>query len=323
MRVLSGIQPSGNLHIGNYFGMMKPCLELQEHGETYLFVADLHALTQQPDPNDLRQRVLEVAVDFLACGLDPKQTVFFKHTDVPEVTELTWILGCLTPMGLLERCHSFKDKTSKGISPNLGLFSYPVLMAADILIYKSNLVPVGKDQKQHLEVTRDIAFRFNHLYGDTLVIPEELTQQDVAVVPGIDGQKMSKSYNNTIEIFGPEKVIRKKIMKIVTDSTPVESPKNPDACNVFALYKLFADPNEVEEMRQRYVQGGFGYGQAKQELFEKYWEYFRPMRQRREELDRNPTYVQEILRKGAQQAREVAVETLSEVKKAIGISAAV
>ena len=319
MRVLSGIQPTGNLHIGNYFGMMRPCLDLQQQGETYLFIADFHALTQLPEPNDLRQRVMEVAIDFLACGLDPEKTVFFRHTDVPEVAELTWILGCLTPMGLMERCHSFKDKVSKGISPNLGLFSYPVLMAADILIYKSNLVPVGKDQKQHLEVTRDIAIRFNNRYGDVLVIPEELTQQEVAVIPGIDGQKMSKSYNNTIEIFGPEKGMRKKFMKIVTDSTPVDQPKDPDTCSVFALYKLFANSNEIEDMRHRYLQGGMGYGHAKQDLFEKYWEYFRPMRQRRDDLLHNKDYIKEVLQNGARKARDLAAATMSEVKAAVGI----
>ena len=319
MRILSGIQPSGKLHIGNYFGMMKPSLELQNEGETFLFIADYHALTQLPNPENLRGRIVEVAVDFLSCGLDTEKTVFFRHSDVPEVTELAWILACLTPMGLLERCHSFKDKTARGISPNLGLFSYPVLMAADILIYNSHLVPVGKDQKQHLEVTRDIAIRFNNRYGDILVVPEELTRDDAAVVPGVDGQKMSKSYNNTIEIFGQEKLLRKKIMRIVTDSTPVEAPKNPDTCNVFALYKLFGSECEVNELRQRYLNGGMGYGDAKQKLFEKYWEYFRPMRQKREELDRNHDYVEEILARGAQRARAVATETIVKVKMAVGL----
>ena len=219
----------------------------------------------------------------------------------------------------MERCHSFKDKVAKGISSNLGLFSYPVLMASDILIYKSDLVPVGRDQKQHLEVTRDIATRFNSHYGDILIIPKELTQAAVSVIPGVDGQKMSKSYNNTIEIFGAEKAMRKKIMKIVTDSTPVEQPKNPDSCSIFALYTLFADVAEVEGMRRRYLEGGMGYGTAKQELFEKYWEYFRPMRQRRDELNRNLGYVQDILEKGAQQAKNLAAETLSQVRKAVGI----
>ena len=319
MRVLSGIQPSGNLHIGNYFGMIKPCLELQNTGETYLFIADYHALTQLPDPKDLNARILEVAIDFLACGLDPEKTVFFRHTNVPEVTELAWIISCLTPMGLLERCHSFKDKIGKGMSPNVGLFSYPVLMAADILIYKSNLVPVGKDQKQHLEVTRDMAIRFNNRYGQILVIPEELTRDDVAIVPGTDGQKMSKSYDNIIPIFGQEKVLRKTIMKIVTDSTPVKEPKNPDTCNVFGLYTLFSSKIEINEMRQRYLQGGMGYGYAKQQLFDKYWEYFRPMRKKREELNHNLDHVTEILVKGAKQARAVATETMAEVKKAIGL----
>ena len=319
MRILSGIQPSGKLHIGNYFGMMKPSLELQKKGETYLFIADYHALTQLPNPVDLKQRTLDVAIDFLSCGLDPEKTIFFRHSDVPEVTELAWIIGCLTPMGLLERCHSFKDKTSRGVSPNLGLFSYPVLMAADILLYKSELVPVGKDQKQHLEVTRDIAIRFNNQYGEILVVPKELTTDDTAVIPGIDGQKMSKSYNNTIEIFGEEKTIRKKFMKIVTDSEPVEAPKNPDTCNVFTLYKLFGNENDVNEMRQRYLAGGMGYGYAKQELFENYWEYFCSMRQKRAELEQNLEGVEEILTAGAKQARAIAIETMVEVKEAVGL----
>lgn len=319
MRILSGIQPSGKLHIGNYFGMMKPSLELQKKGETYLFIADYHALTQLPNPVDLKQRTLDVAIDFLSCGLDPEETIFFRHSDVPEVTELAWIIGCLTPMGLLERCHSFKDKTSRGISPNLGLFSYPILMAADILLYKSELVPVGKDQKQHLEVTRDIAIRFNNQYGEILVVPKELTTDNTAVIPGIDGQKMSKSYNNTIEIFGEEKTIRKKFMKIVTDSEPVEAPKNPDTCNVFTLYKLFGSEDDVNEMRQRYLTGGMGYGYAKQELFENYWEYFRSMRQKRAELEQNLEEVEEILTAGAKQARAVAIETMAEVKEAVGL----
>jgi tryptophanyl-tRNA synthetase len=319
-RILSGIQPSGSLHIGNYFGMMKPAIELQAENECFYFIADFHALTQLPAPQALRERVLHVALDFLACGLDPARTVFFRQSDVPEVTELTWVLCCLTPVGLLERCHSYKDKVARGIIPNHGLFTYPVLMAADILIYNSNLVPVGRDQKQHLEVTRDLAQRFNNQYGDILVMPDPMIRDEVAVVPGIDGQKMSKSYDNTIEIFGAEKEMRKKIMKIVTDSTPLEEPKDPDQCSVFALYKLFADSDELAAMRSRYEAGGMGYGHAKQALFEKYWEYFRPFRERRAELSTDLAEVERILQDGAERARAAAVLTLGRVKKAVGLS---
>ncbi len=319
VRILSGVQPTGTLHLGNYFGMMRPCIEMQEKGETYLFIADYHALTQNPDPKLLNQRILEVAIDFLACGLDTNKTIFFRQTDVPEVTELTWILSCLTPIGLLERCHSYKDKIAQGMSPNNGLFTYPVLMASDILIYKSNVVPVGKDQKQHLEVTRDIAQRFNNQYGEILILPKAIIQEEVAVVPGVDGQKMSKSYDNTIEIFGAEKQIRKKFMKIVTDSTPMEESKNPDSCNVFALYKLFANESEIINLRERYLAGGMGYGHAKQELFELYWEYFRPMRDKRADLLKNPDTVREILNQGATVARNTASATMTEIKNSIGI----
>lgn len=318
-RVLSGIQPSGTLHLGNYFGMMKPAIELQQQNACFYFIADYHALTQLPEPAQLRERSRGVAVDFLACGLDPERTAFFRQSDVPEVHELTWILSCLTPVGLLERCHSFKDKVARGIVPNHGLFSYPVLMAADILIYGSHLVPVGRDQKQHLEVTRDLAIRFNNAYGDVLVVPEALIQEEVAVIPGLDGQKMSKSYDNTIEIFGNEKAIRAKFMRIVTDSTPLEAPKNPDACNVFSLYRLLATPDELAEMRRRYEAGGMGYGHAKQALFEKYREVFAPLQARRQELLANPALVDTVLRAGAERARAVARETLARVRHAVGL----
>jgi tryptophanyl-tRNA synthetase len=319
MRILSGIQPSGKLHIGNYFGMMRPCIELQQQGESFIFIADLHALTQLPDPKLLRERVRDVALDFLACGLDPARTTFFRQTDIPQVTELTWVLACLTPVGLLERCHSYKDKLAQGIAPNHGLFTYPVLMAADILLYRSNLVPVGKDQKQHLEVTRDLAIRFNNQYGDILAIPEASIREEVAIVPGLDGRKMSKSYDNTIEIFGAEKALRQRVMKVVTDSTPMEQPKNPDTCNVFALFKLFGTAAEQEELRQRYLAGGMGYGHAKQAVFDKFWEYFRPMRARREELVRQPDYVDTVLREGAAKARAVADQVLGDVLRATGL----
>ncbi|MFO7822069.1 MAG: tryptophan--tRNA ligase [Lentisphaeria bacterium] len=318
-RVLSGIQPSGILHLGNYFGMMKPALELQKNHECFYFIADFHALTQYPSPEDLRNRVRNVALDFLACGLDPERTVFFRQSDVPEVTELTWILSCHTPVGLMERCHSYKDKVTRGLSPNLGLFSYPVLMASDILIYGSHLVPVGPDQKQHLEITRDIASRFNHRYGEIFKIPDAIIQEDIATVPGTDGQKMSKSYDNIIEIFGPKKKMRKKIMRIVTDSTPLEEPKDPDICNVFSLYKLFASDEEVQNLRSQYKAGGMGYGTAKQALFEKYWEYFAPYRERRAELQNNPAYIEKVLQSSAQKARAIAADLLDHVKNAIGM----
>ncbi|MBT3378193.1 MAG: tryptophan--tRNA ligase [Lentisphaerae bacterium] len=318
-RVLSGIQPSGTLHLGNYFGMMKPAIELQEENECFYFIADYHALTQTPDPALLRERSLNVAIDFLACGLDPEKTTLFRQSDIPQVPALTWVLSCLTPVGLLERCHSYKDKVARGIAPNHGLFTYPVLMAADILMYGSHLVPVGKDQKQHLEVTRDLAIRFNNAYGETLVVPDAMIRDEVAVVPGIDGQKMSKSYDNTVEIFGPEKKIRKKIMKIVTDSTPMEEPKDPDTCNVFAIYKLMANEAEIAAMRERYTAGGMGYGHAKQALFEKYLETFAAFRQRRDELEQNLDEVEAILERGAERAREVAEGYLNAVKKATGL----
>ena len=319
-RILSGVQSSGTLHIGNYFGMMRSSLALQEGNECFYFIADYHALTQLPEPALLRQRTFDVAVDFLACGLNPETTVFFRQSDVAEVQELTWILSCLTPVGLLERCHSYKDKLARGMEANHGLFAYPVLMAADILLYNSQLVPVGKDQKQHLEVTRDIAIRFNNRYGDILTIPDALIQEDVAVIPGLDGQKMSKSYDNTIEIFGEGKPVRQKFMKIVTDSTPLEEPKNPDTCNVFALYKLMATDEEQAELRQRYLAGNMGYGHAKQALYEKYSEYFAPMRERRKQLIEKPQLVEDVLQDGAARARKVARQTIQRVRQAVGLA---
>ena len=318
-RILSGIQPSGIPHIGNFFGMMRQALDLQEKGEAFLFIADLHSLTTNPKPEELRERIDRLALDFLACGLDPEKTAFFRQSDVNGVCELSWILNCITNMGLLERAHSYKDKIAKGFVPNNGLFSYPVLMAADILIYKSDCVPVGKDQKQHLEITRDLAIRFNQMYGDVFVIPEPIIPETVAVVPGIDGQKMSKSYNNTIELFGDEKKIRKKIMSIPTDSTPMEEPKDPDKCNVYKLYCLFADEAQKEALAARYRGGNFGYGHAKQALFEAYMDFFAPMRKRREELAKDPGYIQSVLKKGAEKANEVAAKTLDEVRRAVGL----
>ncbi|MDD3118147.1 MAG: tryptophan--tRNA ligase [Victivallales bacterium] len=320
MRILSGIQPSGIPHIGNYFGMMEPAVRMQDEGnETFLFIADYHALTTSPEPAELRQRILNVAIDFLACGLDPEKTVFYRQSDLPQVCELTWILNCITTVGLLERAHSYKDKIAKGFVPNNGLFSYPVLMAADILLYKADMVPVGKDQKQHLEITRDIAIRFNNLYGDILVVPQERIQERVAVIPGTDGQKMSKSYGNTIPIFGREKEIRKTVMNIVTDCKGLEEPKDPTTCNVVALYKLFATEEQVGEMEAKYRAGNYGYGHAKQALFEIMWERFAPFRQRREELAKDPGYVEQVLRRGRERAAGIADATLRQVRRAVGL----
>ena len=320
-RILTGIQPSGILHIGNYFGAMKASIELQNQnpGDTYLFIADLHSLTVNPKPEDLRMRIRRLALDYLACGLDPEKTAFFRQSDIQGVCELTWILNTITGLGLLERAHSYKDKIAKGFIPNNGLFSYPVLMAADILLYKSNAVPVGKDQKQHLEITRDIAIKFNQMYREVFVIPEPIISESVAVIPGTDGQKMSKSYNNTIELFGNEKAIRKKIMSIPTASTPIEDPKDPDKCNIFALFKLFSNEQQVADLAAKYRAGNFGYGHAKQALFEAYMDYFAPMRRRREELEKEPGYIDEVLRKGAEKANAVAAQTMDEVYRAVGL----
>ena len=321
-RILTGIQPSGILHIGNYFGAMRSAIELQNQnpGNTFLFIADLHSLTVNPDPADLRMRVQRLALDFLACGLDPEKTAFFRQSDINGVCELTWILNTITNLGLLERAHSYKDKIAKGFVPNNGLFSYPVLMAADILIYQSDLVPVGKDQKQHLEITRDLAIRFNQMYKkDVFKIPEPIISESVAVVPGTDGQKMSKSYNNTIELFGEEKAIRKKIMSIPTDSTPMEEPKDPDKCNIFALYKLFSTPEQIDALAAKYRAGNFGYGHAKQALFEAYMEFFAPMRKRREELLKDPGYIKDVLKKGAERANAAAAVTMDKVRRTVGL----
>jgi len=320
MRILSGIQPSGALHLGNYFGMMKPAIELQEKGETFYFIANYHSMTSLFDAAERRRNTLEVALDFLACGLDPKKTVFFKQSDVPEVTELTWLLSTVTPMGLLERAHSYKDKIAKGVSPNHGLFAYPVLMAADILIYDSNLVPVGRDQKQHVEMTRDIAVKFNETYGQTFVIPEPQIREEVAVVPGMDGQKMSKSYGNTIEIFGDGKAARKKIMGIVMDSRTPQEPK-PDADKNLAiqLLKLVAPPAVAKDFEDQLRAGGLGYGDLKKALFEHYWNYFAAARSKRGELAANLDYVGQVLRDGAAKARASAREVLKRAKVASGL----
>jgi tryptophanyl-tRNA synthetase len=319
MRILSGIQPSGVLHIGNYFGMMKPAIALQDEGEALYFIADYHALTSVRDPDVLRENVRRVAVDFLAAGLDPERAALFKQSDVPQVTELTWILSTVAPKGLLERAHSYKDKLARGLAPMVGLFSYPVLMAADILIYDSDVVPVGKDQKQHIEMTRDLAGKMNEQFGQIFKLPEPRINSETEVVPGLDGQKMSKSYGNNIDIFGDEEETRKRVMSIVTDSTPVEAPKDPTNSTISQLYSLFASQDEIESMRERFEKGGTGYGDFKKELFEKLWEYFAPMRKRREEILKDKSYIDDVLARGAKRANEVANQVMDRVRKAVGL----
>jgi len=321
MRILTGIQPSGALHLGNYFGAMRPAIELQAQGEAFYFIANYHSLTSLTDAQLRRQYTLDVALDFLACGLDPARCVLWVQSDVPEVAELAWLLSTVTPMGLLEKCHSFKDKSAKGIPINHGLFAYPVLMAADILLYDSNIVPVGQDQKQHVEVTRDIAIKFNELYGQTFVIPEPQIRGTVAKVPGVDGEKMSKSYGNTIEIFGEEKATRKKIMGLVMDSrTPAEPKPDADQNLAVQLLKLVAPAEVATDYESRLRAGGLGYGDLKKALFEHCWQHFAAARTRRAELAANPDHVRQILRDGAGKARAVAAKVLQRAKQASGLA---
>src|SRR3989449_4791674 len=319
MRILSGIQPSGVLHIGNYFGMMQPSVALQAEGEALYFIADYHALTSVRDPEALRANSRRVALDFLACGLDPERATLFRHSDVPQVTELAWILSTVAPMGLLERAHSYKDKLARGLSATVGLFSYPVLMAADILIYDSDVVPVGKDQKQHIEMTRDLAMKMNETFGQVFKLPEPSINPDTQAVPGLDDQKMSKSYGNNIDIFGDEKETRKRVMSIVTDSTPVEAPKDPERSTIIQLYSLFGSNNEIVQMREKFQEGGTGYGDFKKQLFEKLWEYFSPMRKRREEILADNSYIDDVLEKGATRANEIADQVMKRVREAVGL----
>jgi tryptophanyl-tRNA synthetase len=333
MRILSGVQPSGKLHIGNYYGALRQFLTYQAEHEALYFIADLHALTSVRDGATLRGLVHDVALDFLALGLDPNRAVIFRQSDVPQHAELAWILATVSPMGLLERGHSYKDKTARGLAPDVGLFTYPILMAADILLYGADRVPVGQDQKQHLEMARDIATKFNMTYvpgyrpadptgtgsgvAGVLKLPEPLIMQDVAVIPGLDGQKMSKSYNNTIELFAPDKATRKKIMGIKTDSTPVEAPK-PDGSPLLALLERLAPPDEFQEHRRSWQAGGVGYGTYKQRLYELFIETFGPARARRQELAQNPQAVARILRDGAEQARAKAAAVFNQVVEATG-----
>lgn len=318
-RSLSGIQPSGTLHLGNYFGAMKQFIENQDKYEGFYFVADYHSLTSLTNPETLRESTYNIILDYLALGLDPEKSILFLQSDVPEHVELSWLLSNVTPVGLMERGHSYKDKIAKGLFPNTGLLTYPILMAADILIYDSDVVPVGKDQKQHLEMARDIAMKFNQQYGvEFFKLPEPLIMEDLAVVPGTDGQKMSKSYGNVINMFAPKNILKKQVMSIVTDSTPLEEPKNPDN-NITAIYKLFATKEQVKEMEDKFRAGNYGYGHAKKELLEAILNYFGEARARREELAKNPEMVEKILKDGAKKAREIAIKKITEAKKIVGL----
>jgi len=319
MRILSGIQPSGKLHIGNYFGMMRPALEWAQRGEAFYFIADYHALTSVDDPAKLRQNTLDVALDFLACGLDPAKTVFYRQSDVPQVTELAWILSCVTPKPMLENCVSYKDKIAQGLAANAGLFTYPVLQAADILIVQSNVVPVGKDQKQHIEVTRDIAGTFNRQFGEVFTLPEASIRDAVAVLPGTDGRKMSKSYGNTIEIFGDEKATKKAVMGIVTDSQPVEAPKKDLDKNIPLQFLKVVSPGKAAECEAKLASGGYGYGELKKELLAALLEHFAPCRQKRAELANHRDYVEQVLRDGAAKANAIAHTTMKRVREAVGL----
>ena len=319
LRFLSGVQPSGDLHLGNYFGAIKQHVENQHGDNSLYFIANYHSLTTVNDPAKLRELTFDVALTYLSCGLDPNNSILFKQSDIPELTELTWLLMNVTPMSMLEKAVSYKDKIAKGITPNAGLFNYPVLMAADILAYDSNIVPVGKDQVQHVEMTRDMAQKFNNQYGEVFVVPDYKLSQ-TPYVPGIDGAKMSKSYGNTIGIFDEGKSLKKKVMSIVTSSEPLESPKDPDNCTVFALYKLLASPEKIEEMAENYRKGGYGFGSAKKELLKEIDNYFASFREKRKELLTNPDYVYDVLAEGGKKAQAIARNTLNRALKAVGIN---
>ncbi len=319
MRVLTGIQSSGKLHLGNYFAAIKPMLDMQEEHELFVFIANYHALSGGADLKELRANTLEAAVDFLSLGIDPKKTVFWVQSRVKEVLELYWVLSRYTPVGLLERAHSYKDKTAKGIAPNHALFSYPVLMAADILLYDAQKVPVGKDQIQHLEMTRDIANKFNNEHGKVFTIPEALVEESVATVPGIDGAKMSKSYKNTIDIFMEEKALQKKCNKIITDSTPLGEPLEWEGNNVYAIAKLFLDKEQQLELQAEYKSGSKGHGHFKKYLKELIWDYFKEAREKREYYLNHMDEVEAILEEGAQKAKAVASKKMEQVRELVGI----
>lgn len=319
MRVLSGIQPSGALHIGNYFGAIRQHLAMQKNYEAFYFIADYHAMTTVQDKERLAQYTWDAALDYLALGLDPAQAVFFRQSDVPEVLELAWILSVVSGKGLLDRAHSYKDKVQHGITPSIGLYYYPVLMAADILLYQPDLIPVGQDQKQHVEITQDMAQSFNHVYQTTLLKRPEPLFTSTPKVLGTDGEKMSKSYKNTIDLFEDPKSSYKKIMSIKTDSLPVEAPKDPETCLVLGLLRLFASSAEIAEWEAKYRAGGMGYGQVKKRLFELYELTFGPKREKRDSLAKQPNEIMNILRQGAEKARAVAQETLQQIRLLVGL----
>ena len=318
--ILSGITPSGKLHIGNYFGAIRQHIAMQEEGEAFYFIANYHSLTALHHGGQVRQNSIDIALDYLALGLDPQKATFFLQSDVPQISELTWILGSICPVSLMEKAVAYKDKVSKGLKPNIGLFTYPILQAADILIYNSDLVPVGQDQKQNIEICRDLAAKFNHIYGDEILkLPEPHIVESVATVPGIDGQKMSKSYGNTIGIFDEGKILKNKVMSIETDSTPLDEPKNPETCNVFALIKLFASPELRDEIAEKYRAGGYGYGHAKKELLSLIDNYFAEAREKRKELGQDLDYVKDVLREGGKKARERAETVMEPVYEVTGM----
>lgn len=318
--ILSGITPSGKLHIGNYFGAMRQHLEMQRTGDAFYFIANYHSLTALNDGPQVYANTIDIALDYLALGLDPDACTFFAQSDVPQVTELSWILGTLSPVSLMEKGVAYKDKVANGMSPNIGLFTYPILQAADILIYGSHLVPVGADQKQNIEFSRDLAQKLNNTYGEgLLVVPEPHIIDDVAVVPGVDGRKMSKSYHNTIGIFDEGKSLKDKVMSILTDSTPLEEPKDPDTCNVFKLIRLFADKTTSADIATKYRSGGYGYGHAKKALLELINDRFAPAREKRKELERDPDYIHQVLAKGGEKARERAETIMEPIRKATGL----
>jgi tryptophanyl-tRNA synthetase len=319
MRVLSGVQSSGKLHLGNYFGAMKQHIELQEDNDCFYFIANYHALTSVQDADLQRRLTRDVALDYLALGLDPKKVRLFRQSDVPEVCELAWILATVTGKGLMERAHSYKDKIAKGLPVTMGLFAYPILMAADILIYRSDIVPVGRDQVQHIEMTQDMAGYFNNTYHCDVLVRPEPRLNEAPIVPGVDGEKMSKSYGNTIDLFGEPKETRKRIMSMKTDSTPVEAPKDPERCNVYALLRLLAEPAEAEDFAERYRRGGLGYGEVKKRLADLFEARFGPARERRAQLEADSDYVEDCLADGGRRARAVAQETMVAVREACGI----
>ncbi len=318
-RLLSGVKPSGTVHIGNYFGAIKQLVELGDKYESFVFIADLHALTTVQNKEELSKNIIDVALDYLACGLDPKKVCLFKQSDVPEVTELAWYFNCITTIPYLERATAYKDAHMKAKEINVGLFDYPMLMAADILLYDSNIVPVGQDQKQHVEYARDTALKFNNIFGQTFVLPEPLIMKEVAIVPGIDGRKMSKNYNNVIPLFGTDEEIKKAVMKIVTDSKGTDEPKNPDTCNIFALHKLFLKESELEILRDKYTKGGLGYKESKEMLFKEIFDLIKPMRERRENYAKDLDNVRVILKNGAKKAKIIAENKINIIRNNIGV----